>query len=68
MKQEGAIGTDFTSGSMMPLMLRFMLPFLLANLLNSIYNTVDAVIIGQFVGDAGTLAVTLGGKLMTLCV
>lgn len=52
---------------MMPLLLRFMLPFLLANLLNSIYNTVDTIIIGQFVGSAGTLAVSLGGRLLNLC-
>lgn len=67
MNQETMIGTDFTDGKMMPLVLRFMFPFLLANLLNSIYNTVDTIIIGQFVGSAGTLAVSLGGRLMNLC-
>lgn len=67
MEQNKIIGTDFTSGKMMPMMLKFMLPFLLANLLNSIYNTVDTIIIGQFVGSAGTLAVSLGGRLMTIC-
>lgn len=67
MRHERTIGTDFTDGKMMPLLLRFMLPFLMANLLNSIYNTVDTIIIGQFVGSAGTLAVSLGGKLLNLC-
>lgn len=66
MSNQKQIGTDFTQGSMMPMMLRFMLPFLLANLLNSVYNTVDTIIIGQFVGSAGTLAVSLGGRMMNL--
>lgn len=61
------MGTDLTQGSMMPVLLKFMFPFLLANLLNSIYNTVDTIIIGQFVGSAGTLAVSLGGRMMNLC-
>lgn len=67
MKQRQAIGTDFTQGAMMPVLLKFMFPFLLANLLNSIYNTVDTIIIGQFVGSAGTLAVSLGGRVLNLC-
>lgn len=67
MEQNKLIGTDFTRGKMMPLVLRFMFPFLLANLLNSVYNTVDTVIIGQFVGSAGTLAVSMGGRGMNLC-
>ena len=63
---EEALGMDFTTGRMMPKLLRFLLPFLLANLLNSIYNTVDTIVIGQFVGSAGTVAVSLGGKMMNL--
>ena len=64
--QRNAIGTDFTQGEAMPLLLRFFLPFLLANLLNSIYNTVDTIIIGQFVGSSGIVAVTMGGKMLNL--
>ena len=64
--QRNAIGTDFTQGEVMPLLLRFFLPFLLANLLNSIYNTVDTIIIGQFVGSSGIVAVTMGGKMLNL--
>ena len=59
-------GTDFTEGKIMPLLLKFFIPFLLSNLLNSIYNTVDTIIIGQYVGSTGTVAVTLGGKMLTL--
>ncbi len=67
MTQGKNLGTNFTDGRMMPLMLRFMLPFLLANLLNNVYNTVDTIIIGQFVGSAGTVAVSMGGRVLVLC-
>jgi len=60
------MGKDFTKGNVMKLLFVFFLPFLLANLLNSLYNTVDTVIIGQFVGSSGTVAVSLGGKLLNL--
>lgn len=58
------LGTDFTEGAIMPLLLRFMLPFLAANLLNSLYNTVDTIIIGQFLGSASIVAVSMGGKVL----
>ena len=61
-----AVGTDFTKGPIMPLLLKFFLPFLLANALNSLYNTVDTIIIGQFLGSYGIVAVSMGGKLLTL--
>jgi len=60
------MGMDFTDGAILPMLLRYFLPFLLANLLNSIYNTVDTIIVGQFVGSAGIVAVTVGGKMLNL--
>lgn len=63
---KGTMGLDFTEGAIMPMLLRYFLPFLLANLLNSIYNTVDTIIVGQFVGSAGIVAVTVGGKMLNL--
>ena len=60
------MGADFTQGPIMPMLIRFFFPFLLANLLNSIYNTIDTIIIGQFVGSVGTVAVSLGGKMLNL--
>lgn len=60
------VGMNFTSGPIMPLLLKFFLPFLLANALNSLYNTVDTVIIGHFVGSSGIVAVSMGGKLLNL--
>ena len=60
------MGTDFTEGSIMPMLLRFMLPFLLASILNSLYNTVDTIIIGQFVGSVGIVSVNMGGRMLNL--
>jgi len=60
------MGMDFTQGSIMPMLLKFFLPFLLANALNNLYNTVDAVIIGQFLGSYGIVAVSMGGKMLAL--
>lgn len=60
------MGSDFTTGPILPALFRFVLPFLLANLLNSLYNTVDTIIIGQFVGSEGIVAVTTGGKMLNL--
>ncbi len=59
-------GTDFTSGPIMPMLLKFFLPFLLANALNNLYNTVDTIIIGQFLGSYGIVAVSMGGKMLNL--
>ncbi len=60
------MGTDFTEGSIMPMLLRFMLPFLLASILNSLYNTVDTIIIGRFFGSVGIVSVNLGGRMLNL--
>lgn len=66
MTEHKSLGTDFTEGAVMPMLLRFFVPFLLANLLNSIYNMVDTIIIGQFVGSTGIVAVTMGGKMLNI--
>ncbi len=61
-----AIVRDFTEGAIMPHLWRFFVPFLLANLLNSLYNAIDTAIIGQFAGGTGIVAVSMGGKFLTL--
>lgn len=60
------VGMDFTQGKIPVLLIKFLGPFILASLLNSIYNTVDMIIIGQFVGSVGTVAVSQGGKILRL--
>lgn len=61
-----SMGMDFTTGRIMPLLLKFFLPMLAASILNSIYNTVDTIIIGQFVGSAGIVSVNMGGKMLNM--
>lgn len=64
MKKTIVKGKDFTSGQVFPQLVSFLVPFILSNLLNSLYNTVDTAVIGQYVGAAGTVAVTMGGKTL----
>ncbi len=64
MRPTSTIGIDFTQGSIPRLLLRFIGPLLLANVLNSLYNTVDMIIIGHYAGSTGTVAVSLGGKML----
>jgi putative MATE family efflux protein len=66
MAQTAKIGMDFTEGSVLRKLIQFAAPLLLANILNSLYNTADMIIIGQLVGTGGTVAVSLGGKLLML--
>lgn len=41
-----------------------MLPLLLAGILNSLYNAIDTIVVGQFIGTTGNVAVSTGGKLL----
>lgn len=59
-------GTDFTTGPIMPMFIKYFLPFLFSFLLNSLYNTVDTIIIGHYVGSSGIVAVSMGGKMLNL--
>lgn len=66
MTEKKQLGLDFTEGPILPLLVRYCIPFLLANILNSLYNTVDTIVIGQFVGGVGIVAVTMGGKTLNM--
>ena len=60
------VGTDLTQGNILKQLLTFVLPLLLANVVQQLYNTVDMVVIGQFVGSAGSTGVSNGGEIATL--
>ncbi len=60
------LGSDFTEGNISKILITFAGPFLLANLLNNLYNMVDMIIIGHFVGSTGTVAVSMGGRMLNL--
>ena len=57
------VGKDLTQGSILKTLLVFALPLVLTNLVQQLYSTVDLIIIGQFAGSIGTVAVSTGGEL-----
>lgn len=65
-KKRKKIGIDLTQGSVAKVLLRFMLPFLLASVLQTLYSTVDMIVVGQYVGSIGTVAVSMGSKIANL--
>ena len=57
---------DLTQGSVTKQLLIFSGPLVLSGLLQMIYNMADMVIAGQFVGDIGLSAVSIGGDVLGL--
>lgn len=55
--------TDLTQGSVTRLLLIFAFPMLLSNLLQTVYNMVDMIVVGQYVGQEGLSAVSIGGDV-----
>ena len=60
------LGADLTQGNVLHQLTLFVLPLILANFVQQIYNTVDMMVIGQYVGNAGTVGVSVGGEAATL--
>lgn len=56
---------DFTSGSILPKLLKFMLPVLMAMFLQALYGAVDLLIVGQFGTTADVSAVSTGSQIIT---
>ena len=59
---------DLTEGSVGKKLIKFAIPFILANLLQTFYNLADMIVVGQFCGQAGLSAVSVGGDLLNLFV
>ena len=59
---------DFTKGKPIKLILPFYVPLLLTSLLQQIYNFVDALIVGQGLGDNAFAAVGNMGSIFFLIV
>ena len=51
---------DFTSGAILPKLLKFMLPVLFAMFLQSLYGAVDLLVVGRFSDNAAVSAVSTG--------
>lgn len=64
LRRERKIAMDFTTGKIVPQMLRFSWPLILSNLLQLAYNFVDMAIVGRFLGSAGLTAVSNGGDVI----
>ena len=60
------VGTDLTEGPIMKGLLMFAIPIVLTNLVQQLYSMVDLIVIGQYVGNIGTVGVNTGGELADL--
>ncbi|MEG0961699.1 MAG: MATE family efflux transporter [Lachnospiraceae bacterium] len=57
---------DMTTGNPWKIIIFFSLPVLLGNLFQQFYNMVDAIIVGQFIGEDALAAVGATGSIMFL--
>lgn len=64
MKTSSRVGRDLTSGPILQLLLTFAAPMILTNLVQQLYSTVDLIVIGQFMGNIGTVGVSTGSELV----
>lgn len=71
-RDEPSMLQDLTTGGVAGQLWRFSLPFMISNLLQILYNLVDMVVVGQFVGSTGLVAVSNGSEIMhlatTICI
>ena len=58
--------SDFTTGPLLPPLIRFMLPVLFALMIQSLYSAVDLMIVGQFGTPANVSGVAVGGSLTSM--
>lgn len=56
--EENREGKDLTKGNLLKNMTILLIPLVLTNLLNSVYNIVDAIWIGNLLGENGVSAIT----------
>ncbi len=57
---------DLTVGNTLSGIIMFAIPLLIGNIAQQLYNTVDAIVVGQYVGDAALGAVGLAGPVINL--
>lgn len=55
---------DFTSGAILPKLLKFMLPVLFSMFLQALYGAVDLLVVGQFASTADVSAVSTGSQII----
>lgn len=59
---------DFSRGGIVKGIVLFSLPIIAGELLQNLYNSVDALVVGNFVGDGALAAVTVGGTISNMVV
>lgn len=57
------VGRDLTDGPIMSSLLIFALPIVITDVIQQLYSMVDLMVIGQFVGNIGTVGVNTGGEI-----
>lgn len=57
------MGIDLTEGSILKGLLVFAVPIILTNLIQQLYSLVDLIVIGQYMGNTGTVGVSTGGEI-----
>lgn len=62
----GRVGSNLTTGPILKTLLFFAVPMVLTNLVQQLYSMVDVAVVGQFVGNVGTVGVGVGGELADL--
>lgn len=62
-QSNGRLGRNLTEGPILKTLIAFALPIILTNVLQQAYSMADLMIIGKFVGDNGTVGVSVGGEL-----
>lgn len=64
--KKSGVGANLTEGPIMRTLLLFAIPIVLTNLVQQLYSLVDVIVIGQFVGNVGTVGVNTGGEVADL--
>ncbi len=63
---QGRVGLDLTTGPILKNLLIFAGPMVLTSLVQQLYSMVDVAVIGQYVGNVGTVGVGVGGEMADL--
>lgn len=57
------IGKNLTEGPIFRQLITFAIPIILASLIQQVYTLVDLMVIGKFVGNVGTVGVSVGSEM-----
>lgn len=66
MGRKAQVGIDLTNGSIPKKLMAFAVPIILTNVIQQVYILADLMIVGQFVGNIGTVGVSTGGEIADL--